>query len=249
MTCVPGMTLNCPFQNSYKLGNNEFMKNYKIQNKIIEAPVETEKIKKAYKWWSKGYFLFAPLEKTARTRGIELADIKPGDRVLEVAVGTGYSFLEILKRVNRNNTVCGIDLTPAMLGKTKRLITRKGYLNFDLREGNAKHLPFPDETFDILYNSFMLDLIPIAEFPAVLNEFRRVLKKDGRMVLVNMSKKENTPVLIEKLYNKVYNWNPYLWGGCRPVLMESFVKQTGFRNVSREVPKSIHQSEIVTAIK
>jgi demethylmenaquinone methyltransferase/2-methoxy-6-polyprenyl-1,4-benzoquinol methylase len=95
----------------------------------------------------------------------------------------------------------------------------------------------------------MLDLIPIADFPIVLKEFQRVLKKDGRLVLVNLSKKENTPIFIEKLYNKIYSLNPYLWGGCRPVLMETFTEQTGFRNVKREVPKTIHISEIVTAIK
>ena len=225
------------------------MKNYNSINRIINAPVEIEKIKKAYKWWSKGYFLFAPLEKTAQMRGIELANIQPNDKILEVAVGTGYSFLELIKRVERSNIVHGVDLTPAMVVKTNKRVSKKGYLNFDLKEGDARCLPFPDETFDVLYNSFMLDLIPTAEFPVILKEYQRVLKKDGRLILVNLSKKENTPVFLEKLYNKVYNWNPYLWGGCRPVFMESFVNETGFKNVNREIPKSIHLSEIITAIK
>jgi ubiquinone/menaquinone biosynthesis C-methylase UbiE len=225
------------------------MQNYTARNKIIDAPVEIEKIKKAYKLWSKGYFLFAPLEKTARMRGIELANIQPDDKILEVAVGTGYSFLELVKRVQRDNIVHGIDLTPAMVEKTKKRISNKGYSNFDLKESDARQLPFPNETFDVLYNSFMLDLIPTAEFPVILKEFQRVLKKDGRLILVNLSKKDNTPAYVEKLYTKLYNWNPYIWGGCRPVFMESFVKQTGFKNVTREVPKTIHQSEIVTAIK
>ena len=136
-----------------------------------------------------------------------------------------------------------------MLEKTKKLITKKGYSNFDLKESDARYLPFPDETFDVLYNSFMLDLIPTADFPVVLKEFRRVLKKDGRMVLVNMGKKDNTPVWLEKLYYKIYNLNPYLWGGCRPVFMEPYTKQVGFRNIKREVPKTISPSEIVTATK
>lgn len=225
------------------------MKDHDMQSRIIESPVEAEKIIKAYTWWSKAYFLFAPLEKKARMRGIELARIRPDDRVLEVAVGTGYSFLEILKKVERTNIVHGVDLTPAMLEKTEKLITKMGYSNFILKESDARRLPFPDESFDVLYNSFMLDLIPIADFPVVLTEFRRVLKKGGRLVLVNLSKKDNTPVFVEKLYNKLYYVNPYLWGGCRPVFMESFVKQTGFRNVEREVPKTIHMSEIVTALK
>jgi len=216
---------------------------------IIDAPVETAKIIKAYTWWSKLYFLFAPMEKKARTRGIELARIHPDDKVLEVAVGTGYSFHEILKRVGRENTVYGIDLTPAMLEKTKKRVSRKGYSNFELIEGDARHMSFPDGSFDVLYNSFMLDLIPIADFPVILGEFRRVLKKDGRLVLVNLSKKDTTPDFVEKLYTRLYNMNPYIWGGCRPVFMESYVNQTGFRNVKREVPKTIHLSEIVIATK
>lgn len=67
---------------------------------IIEAPVEVDRIRKTYNWMSKIYFLAVPLEKAARMRGIELAQIRPNDNVLEVAVGSGYSFLEILKRVS-----------------------------------------------------------------------------------------------------------------------------------------------------
>ncbi|OHD69394.1 MAG: hypothetical protein A2W19_05665 [Spirochaetes bacterium RBG_16_49_21] len=221
------------------------MRNYKTQNGIIEATVEVAKIRKTYNWMSKVYFLFAPMEKTARMRGIELAQIQSDDKVLEVAVGIGHSFLEIIKRVERKNTVYGVDLAPGMLKKTKKLVSKKGYSNFDLKESDARHLPFPDETFDVLYNSFMLDLIPIADFPVVLKEFQRVLRKDGRLVLVNLSKKDSTPVFLEKLYNL----SPYFWGGCRPVLMESFVKQTGFRNVKREIPQTILPSEIVTGLK
>lgn len=170
------------------------MENQKIQKGIIEAPVEIDKIRRAYSWMSKIYFLAAPLEKKARMRGIELAQIRPNDRVLEVAVGIGHSFLEILKRVDLGNAVYGIDLSPKMLEKTKKSASQKGYSNFDLRECDARCLPFPDETFDVLYNSYMLDLMPVADFPVTLKEFHRVLKKDGRLVLVNFSKQDSSPV-------------------------------------------------------
>lgn len=221
------------------------MKKQENYNGIIEAPVEVDRIRKKYDWASEIYFLAAPLEKKARMRGIELADIKPNDKVLEVAVGIGLSFLEILKRVDRENAVYGLDLSPAMLEKTRKLAIKHGYSNFDLREGDARHLPFPDETFDVLYNSYMLDLIPLADFSVVLKEFYRVLKKSGRLVLVNLGKKDSAPVFYEKLYNL----SPYFWGGCRLVLMESYVKQIGFRDVKREIIKTLMTSEIVTGIK
>lgn len=221
------------------------MEERRSRDGIIEAPVEADRIREKYNWGSKIYFLAAPLERKARMRSIELAKIKPEDKVLEVAVGIGLSFLEILRRVGRENIVQGIDLSPAMLEKTRKLAAKKGYANFVLKEADARRLPFQDETFDVLYNSYMLDLIPIRDFPVVLREFFRVLKKGGRLVLVNLSKKDARPVFYEKLYNL----NPYFWGGCRPVLMESYVRQAGFRNVVRDIPKALMTSEIVAGVK
>lgn len=214
---------------------------------MVDAPVETDKIRKAYGWMSKIYFIAAFLEKKARMRAIKLAQIKPNDKVLEVAVGPGYALLEILKQVDGTNTVYGVDLTPAMLEKARKLATQNGYTNFDLREADARHLPFRDETFDVLFNSYMLDLIPTGDFPVVLKEFHRVLRKGGRLVLLNLSKKDERPVFYEKIYRRI----PYLLGGCRPVLMASFVREAGFRDVKREVPSffSSLSSEIVTAVK
>lgn len=186
-----------------------------------------------------------PIEKKARMRALELAQIRPEDKVLEVAVGPGFNFLEIIKKVNDNNVVYGIDLSPKMLEKTRRLVNGKGFSNFDLRESDARCLPFPDESFDVLYNSYMLDLIPLDDFAVVLSEFYRVLKKNGRLALVNFSKKDSSPVLSERLYRL----SPSLWFGCRPVLMESLVKQAGFRDVKREIPNNPLPSEIVTGLK
>ena len=221
------------------------MEAQETQHGIVEAPVEVAKIRQVYNFLSRIYFLATPLEKKARLRGIELGRINPNDKILEVATGLGHSFLALLELADSANTVYGVDLSPAMLEKTRRLTLKKGYTNFDLREGDARHLPFPDETFDVIYNSYMLDLIPLADLPVVLDEFCRLLKADGRLVLVNLSKKEASPVFYEKLYR----WMPYLLGGCRPVRMENFVKQAGFSEVHREFLKMPLSSEIVTAVK
>ena len=217
-----------------------------VKSGIIDVGVEKNDIRTIYSLYSKVYFLVAAFEKKARMRGIEVAMIKPDDKILEVAVGTGHSFLEFLRRVSRDNTVCGLDLTPAMLEKTRRLAVTKGYSNFDLREGDARSLPFPDDAFDVVYNSYMMDLIPTGEFPVVLREYHRVLKKDGRLILVNLSKNNQEPILWERLYRV----NPYILGGCRPVMMEPFMRETGFREIQREFrPGILLPTEIVTALK
>ncbi len=192
------------------------MKNRKLVDGIIEAPVESNRIKKIYDFLSRFYPLVAPFENRIRVRGIEMARIKPGERVIEVAVGAGYSFVEILKRVGPGETVYGIDLSSRMVEKTKKRAERRGFKNFGLSVCDARSLPFPDDFFDVLYNSYMLNLMPIKDFSAVLGEFQRVLKNDGRIVLVDLSKKDFGPVFLEK----IYRLRPYLLGGCRPVLME-----------------------------
>ena len=217
---------------------------------MIEAASPTEAIRRAYDLRSYFYGeLVAPLQR--RPRGLALAQsgIRPGDRVLEVAVGPGSTLLEILRRVDRTNVVFGVDLSPKMLRKARRRLAAAGYTNVDLREADARQLPFPDRTFDVLYNSYMLDLILLADLPTVLGEFRRVLRPGGRLVLVNLSKEEDGKLTrLEKFYLALpRGWVPYLLGGCRPVMMEGLVKEAGFCEVRREFIDHIIPSEIVTA--
>ena len=219
---------------------------------MIEAFAPTDRIRRAYDILSLGYARFlSPLERKPRMIGLERAAIQPGDDVLEVAVGPGHSFVEILKAVDPARTVCGVDLSPKMLAQTRRRVKAAGFPNADLQEADARQLPFPDEAFDVLYNSYMLDLIPLGEMPVVLGEFHRVLKPNGRLVLVNLSKQsaENLTWL-ERLYQVLPKaLVPYLMGGCRPVLMEQPVTAAGFVDVNREYVSHIIPSEVVVARK
>jgi demethylmenaquinone methyltransferase/2-methoxy-6-polyprenyl-1,4-benzoquinol methylase len=171
--------------------------------------------------------------------------------VLEVAVGPGATLTEILKKVDRTTVVYGVDLSPKMLEKARRRVSDAGYANLDLQEADARQLPFPDGTFDVLYNSYMLDLIPLGDLPVVLGEFRRVLKAGGRLILVSMSKENaSARTWYERLYQRLpARLVPYLVGGCRPALAEDLVKQAGFSEVTRDYIRHILPSEIVTARK
>ncbi|MHB8113648.1 MAG: class I SAM-dependent methyltransferase [Bellilinea sp.] len=217
---------------------------------MIDVPVRVSAIQSAYNLWSLFYgSIVVPMERKPRLRGIELAAIQPHDRILEVAVGTGAALLEMLKRVDKVNVVHGVDLTPGMLEKARRTVAKAGFTNVDLRLGDARSLPFEDNAFDVLFNSYMLDLIPLADMPTVLGEFRRVLKKNGRLVMVNMSK-EHGITLWERLYQATpVRLVPYLYGGCRPVLMDGPTKAAGFREVQREFVKNIISSEVLVARK
>lgn len=219
---------------------------------MIEAAGTTEQIRRAYDLWSYIYATVAgPLERGPRMRGLELATIQPADRVLEAGVGTGAIFLEILQRGDGRNPVCGIDLSSAMLQRTMHFIRNTGYRNAGLYQADSRQLPFPDATFDVIYSSYLLDLLELKDMPRVLCEFKRVLRPGGRVVLVNLSREDS-----EKLtwMERFYSWLPpasvpYLLGSCRPVFMEPLLRAQGFVDVTREFMRQITHSEIVTARK
>lgn len=219
---------------------------------MIEAIAPPEKIRRAYDGYSRFYgWLIGPLEHLPRMCGLERIAIQPHERVLEVAVGAGLTFAEILKRVAPDNIVEGVDLSPRMLEQARRRARRAGRSNFHLQQADARRLPFADGTFDVLYNSYMLDLIPFGEMRGVLAEFHRVLQPGGRLALVNLSKAHaGERPWLEWLYQRLpRRWVPFLFGGCRPVLMERLVRDAGFRDVEREFVRHWMHTEIVTARK
>ena len=208
-------------------------------------------IKKAYNARSWIYSkTVAPREHQNHLLAIEQANIQVGEKVLEVAVGPGLTFLDLAKKVGKGTRIYGIDISSRMLQLTREKLQKEGLANFELREADSRKLPFQDNTFDVLYNGYMLDLIPLDEMSQVLNEFKRVLKPGGRLVLLNMSKKDEENNLQEKLYMTLpAAFVLYIFGACRPVLMEKLVIETGFTEVSRTLLEAINASEIVTAEK
>ncbi|HET6921927.1 MAG TPA: methyltransferase domain-containing protein [Anaeromyxobacteraceae bacterium] len=219
---------------------------------MIEAQAPPEAIRRAYDLWSRFYgWVGVPLERKARMIGLDEAAVRPGEKVLEVAVGPGATFVEILRRVGPGGEAVGVDLSPRMLDRTRRRALRAGWREVGVQEADARRLPFPDGAFDVLFNSYMLDLIPLGEMPAVLGEFLRVLKPGGRLALVNFSKRAaGRRTLWERFYQALpRRWVPYVAGGCRPVVMAGAVERAGFRDLKRQFVPGLIPSEVVLARK
>jgi len=182
-------------------------------------------------------------ESRARRRALELAAVRNGESVLEVAVGTGLTFRELL-RANPDGANHGIDLTEAMLAKASDKARHSG-VRHELSVGDAYDLRFGDATFDVLMNNYMFDLLPEPDFERVLTQFRRVLKPNGRLVLVNMTQGER---LHQRLYETIYRINPGWMGGCRGVRLSDALRRVGFRSITREMISQVgFPSEILTA--
>jgi ubiquinone/menaquinone biosynthesis C-methylase UbiE len=91
----------------------------------------------------------------------------------------------------------------------------------------------------------MFDLLPERDFPDVLREFGRVLRPGGRLAMVNMTQGERW---YNGTWERIYQINPALLGGCRGVTLLPLLGECGFRQASREyVSQMTFPSEIVSA--
>ncbi len=214
----------------------------------LEARLDKDAVRDVYRGLAPIYDFWADItEVRARTRALELAAVRDGEAILEVAVGTGLAFIELVRQ-NPTGTTTGIDLTPAMLARAQsRLAAAKLPGNYTLSEGDATALPFADGSFDLLLNSYMFDLLPEQDFATVLAEFRRVLRPGGRLVLVNMAQ---GAAWQHRLYDRLYQLSPRLMGGCRGVALEEHVRAAGFSDVSLNLTvQAGFPSEIIHARK
>lgn len=215
--------------------------------RVLEARYTQDEIVRKYNWIAPVYDLFGLLvESKARRRALEMIDIRGGENILEVALGTGLNFVEMLRR-NPNGWVFGIDISPKMLKKAQKRIAKTGRKNYTLRLCDCRHLPFEENTFDIVVNEYLLDILPSSDFIPILSEFKRVLKQGGKMVLVNMTKGERR---VHQFYEEIYKLKPPLLAGCRGVIVQPLLEQIGVRVLKREfVSKFGFPSEIVVGLK
>jgi phosphatidylethanolamine/phosphatidyl-N-methylethanolamine N-methyltransferase len=142
--------------------------------------LDNSTVAKAYARWAPVYDLvFGPVFERGRRASIAAAE-RIGGRILEVGVGTGLS----LPDYAWTNRVVGIDLSLSMLRKAKLRVAEHRLTNVEgLAVMDAQHLGFEDGTFDVVVAQYVITTVPNPE--ATLDEFARVLKPGGEIVLVN----------------------------------------------------------------
>ncbi len=125
-------------------------------------------------------------ERTLRQRTIGLAQIEPGDRVLEVGCGTGTLTLAARDRVGPAGEVCGIDVIPKMIELSQRKAARAG-ATIGFQAGSIDNIPFPEDRFDVVLSSFMIFHMPEEVRARGIREIYRVLKPRGRLLVLDMA--------------------------------------------------------------
>lgn len=135
-------------------------------------------------------------------RLVDLAGLSQGARVLDVATGRGAVLFPAAERVGPSGWVIGIDVAGSMVEAVSQESRRRGLRNAEVRQMDAEHLEFQDETFDAVLCGFALFLFPHLE--TVLREFHRVLKSGGRIGFSTWGKVDERWSWIDPI-DKAYN--------------------------------------------
>ena len=144
------------------------------------AEIDRRTVEKAYARWAPVYdVVFGKVFERGRRASI-LAAERIGGRILEVGVGTGIS----LPDYARSNRLVGIDISEPMLRKAKQRVRAHSLTNVDaLSVMDVSHLALPDNSFDVVVAQYVITAVPDPE--KALDEFARVVKPGGEIVLVN----------------------------------------------------------------
>ncbi len=175
-----------------------------------------------------------------RRAAVRLADVKPTDRVLDCACGTGdltRAFADAGAKA-----VTGLDFTPEMLeiARSRRLSPQESTTeNISYVQGDAQKLPFEDESFDIV--SIAFGIRNVARPPQALTEFRRVLRSGGRLIILEFGRPRLAPI---RFLNNIYTRHIM----PRTASLISRDKSGAYRYLPRSVETFLSVSEMSDAM-
>src|SRR5437764_1305288 len=144
------------------------------------AELDQDTITRAYARWAPIYDLvFGSVFDRGRKASIAAAECI-GGRILDVGLGTGISLADY----SRNNRIVGVDYSEPMLRKARARVAAHGLTHVEtLAVMDAQRLGFPNASFDVVVAQFVITAVPDPE--ATLDEFARVTKPGGEIILVN----------------------------------------------------------------
>ena len=151
------------------------------------AFMQIEAVKAAYRRYA-GFYdtLFGPVLQPGRKAVVEALGCRPGDRILEVGVGTGLS----LALYPPNVKVTGIDLSREMLDKARARVAKRNLSHVEaLVEMDAESMSFADASFDKVVAMYVVSVV--ARPARLLEELHRVCKPDGEIFIVNHVRSDN----------------------------------------------------------
>ena len=202
---------------------------------------ENDFVERVYEKLSKVYDLVVgPTLHPGRLVAIERMGIRPGDRILEVGVGTGIN----TSLYPRNCHVTGVDLSSSMLEKARERVAREGLRNVRLLEMDAQNLTFAEDSFDIVYAPYLVSVVP--DPVQVALEMRRVCRPGGKIIILNHFRSAN-PIL-SRMERAISPLTVHI-GFKSDLDLPAFLAQAGLEPVSIEKVNRPKIWSLVTCIK
>jgi arsenite methyltransferase len=158
-----------------------------------------------------------------------LAELKPGEIVLDLGSGGGIDVLLSARRVGPAGKAYGLDMTDEMLALARENQAKSGLTNVEFLKGEIEHIPLPDRSVDVIVSNCVINLS--ADKQQVLKEAFRVLKPGGRFAVSDVVVRGEVPETIRK--------NIELWVGCVAGAMEEQeyvqkLERAGFQEIGVE---------------
>jgi SAM-dependent methyltransferase len=168
-----------------------------------------------------------------------LAELKPGETVLDLGSGGGIDVLLSAKRVGPKGKAYGLDMTDEMLSLAHENQRQAGVKNVEFLKGEIENIPLPDNSVDVIISNCVINLS--ADKDSVLREAFRVLKPGGRFAVSDVVVLGDIPADIRK--------NVELWAGCVAGALHqdeyrSKLAKAGFEKMDVE-PTRIYQGQDV----
>jgi SAM-dependent methyltransferase len=177
--------------------------------------------------------------RTATDAMLDMAGIRSGNRVLDVAAGAGDQTLDIAARVGPQGSVLATDLSPAILELAKANALREGHANVETRVADGEHLQLDEASFDAAVSRLGLMFLP--DPVQGLREMRRALRPSGGVCTMVFSKPETNPCVTILMSTALRHAglaprDPFQPGGLlslgKPGLIDEMFRAAGFKDVA-----------------
>lgn len=164
------------------------------------------------------------LERSAVNSALDLLRAHQGERLLDLATGTGEVLRRLAERPDRPGQVIGIDQSAAMLSHVPDLPP-----GWSTQQADARELPFADASFDLAVASYVLHLLAAADLPLALGELGRVLRPEGRVVTTTPAIPPRVPARpLARALDRLAARNPRRYCGLRALDVRPALTAAGF---------------------
>src|SRR5919204_2460803 len=167
-----------------------------------------------------------------------LAELRPGDIVLDLGSGAGLDVLLSARRVSPGGHAYGLDMTDEMLALANENKTRASVENATFLKGTIEAIPLPAGSVDVVISNCVINLA--ADKAAVLREAYRVLKPGGRLAVSDMVELETLPADVKRALNA---WAGCVAGTIPPNVYRAALASAGFQNIDIEITNTFEPGQ------